>query len=54
LIPAQISDATKRDAIKNFLKWMLVEGQTYNESLSYAQLPKPVIAKEQKAIGLIQ
>jgi len=54
LIPAQISDAAKRDAIKGFLKWMLADGQTYNENLSYAQLPKPVIAKEQKAIGLIQ
>jgi phosphate transport system substrate-binding protein len=54
LIPAQISDATKRDAIKDFLKWMLKDGQTYNEGLSYAQLPKPVIAKESKAISQIQ
>jgi phosphate transport system substrate-binding protein len=53
LIPAQISDATKRDAIKAFLKWMLVDGQSYNESLSYAKLPQPVIAKEEKAIDLI-
>ena len=54
LIPAQIPDATKRDAIKGFLKWMLTDGQKYNEGLSYAQLPKPVIAKETKAISLIQ
>jgi phosphate transport system substrate-binding protein len=54
LIPAQISDAVKRDAIKDFLKWMLKDGQTYAEGLSYAQLPKPVIAKESKAISLIQ
>src|SRR5271167_3172803 len=38
LIPAQIQDAAKRDAIKDFLKWMLTEGQKYNEGLTYAQL----------------
>ncbi|HXO44621.1 MAG TPA: phosphate ABC transporter substrate-binding protein PstS [Candidatus Cybelea sp.] len=54
LIPAQISDAQKREAIKDFLKWMLVDGQKYNEGLSYAQLPKSVIVKETKAISLIQ
>ncbi|MGA8145806.1 MAG: phosphate ABC transporter substrate-binding protein PstS [Candidatus Acidiferrales bacterium] len=54
LIPAQISDAAKRDAIKNFLKWMLTDGQGYNEGLSYARLPKPVIEKELKAISQIQ
>lgn len=54
LIPAQISDAAKREAIKDFLKWMLKDGQGFAEGLSYAQLPKPVIAKETKAISLIQ
>lgn len=54
LIPAQISDATKRETLKDFLKWMLTEGQTYTEALSYAQLPKAVVAKETKAISLIK
>ena len=54
LIPAQIHDPAKRDAIKDFLKWMLNDGQGYNEGLSYARLPKPIIAKELKAISLIQ
>ena len=54
LIPAQISDAGKRDAIKDFLKWMLADGQKFNEGLSYAQLPKSVVSKETKAISLIQ
>ena len=40
LIPAQIQDAPKRDAIKGFLTWMLSEGQKYNEGVTYAQLPK--------------
>ncbi|HTZ98690.1 MAG TPA: phosphate ABC transporter substrate-binding protein PstS, partial [Candidatus Aquilonibacter sp.] len=31
LIPEQIQDASKRDAIKAFLKWMMTDGQNYNE-----------------------
>jgi phosphate transport system substrate-binding protein len=54
LIPAQIQDAAKRDAIKDFLKWMLTKGQDYNEGLTYAKLPKAVSDKEMKAISLIQ
>jgi phosphate transport system substrate-binding protein len=54
LIPAQIQDAAKRDAIKGFLAWMLADGQNYNEGLTYARLPKEVIASETKAISLIQ
>ncbi len=54
LIPAKIDDATKRDTIKAFLKWMLSDGQNYAEPLTYARLPKEVIAKEMKAISLIQ
>jgi phosphate transport system substrate-binding protein len=54
LIPAQIQDAAKRDAIKGFLLWMLNDGQNYNEGLSYARLPKPIIAKELKAIAQVQ
>jgi phosphate transport system substrate-binding protein len=54
LIPAQIQDAAKRNAIKDFVKWMLTEGQNYNEGLSYARLPKPVLVKEMKVISLVQ
>ncbi len=54
LIPARIENAGKRAAIKDFLKWMLTSGQQYAASMSYAPLPKPVIAKEEKQIALIQ
>ncbi len=54
LIPEKFSDATKRDAIKGFLKWALADGQNYAENLSYAKLPKEVVAKELKAINKIQ
>jgi phosphate transport system substrate-binding protein len=54
LIPEKFSDAAKRDAIKGFVKWMLADGQNYAESLSYAKLPKEVVAMELKAIEKIQ
>jgi phosphate transport system substrate-binding protein len=54
LIPEKFSDASKRDAIKGFLKWALADGQNYAESLAYAKLPKEVVTKELKAIDKIQ
>jgi phosphate transport system substrate-binding protein len=54
LIPEKFSDAAKRDAIKGFLKWALADGQGYAENLSYAKLPKEVVAKELKALSKIQ
>ncbi len=54
LIPSKIQDAGKRDAIKGFLKWMLTDGQSSAEQLSYAKLPKEVVEKELKAINKVQ
>ncbi len=54
LIPAQIQDAAKKAAIKDFLGWMLTAGQQFCEPLAYAKLPKEVVAREQKAIAMIQ
>lgn len=54
LIPSKFSDASKRDAIKGFVSWMLGEGQNYTEALSYARLPKEVVAKEKKALAEVQ
>jgi phosphate transport system substrate-binding protein len=54
LIPAQIQDAAKKNVIKDFLHWMLTAGQQDCEPLAYAKLPKEVVAKEEKAIAMIQ
>jgi|SRR5579862_5158936 len=54
LIPAKIDDPAKKKAITDFLAWMLKDGQSMTEALSYSQLPKAVIAKEQAAIKKIQ
>jgi len=54
LIPTKIEDANKRQVIKNFLNWMLNDGQKAAEPLSYARLPKEVVGKELKHISQIE
>jgi len=54
LIPSKIADPAKKTAIKDFLKWMLADGQKMTDALAYAQLPTAVVAKEVKAIDKIQ
>jgi phosphate transport system substrate-binding protein len=54
LIPEKFSDAGKRDAIKGFVSWMLTDGQNSAEALSYAKLPKEVVAKEKQALSQVQ
>src|SRR6202790_1782936 len=48
LIPVKIDDAVKKKTLTDFLHWMLTDGQKMTEALVYAQLPKPVVAKEMK------
>ena len=54
LIPQKFSDAAKRDALRDFIKWMLADGQNEVEALSYAKLPKEVVTKELKALNNVQ
>jgi phosphate transport system substrate-binding protein len=53
LIPSKIDDPAKKKAVKDFLHWMLVEGQNDAEGLTYARLPKDMVAKELKAIAQV-
>jgi len=53
LVPNKIDDPAKKKAILDFLHWMLKDGQGMVEALSYAKLPKEVVAKETKAISLV-
>ncbi len=54
LIPQKISDAGKSQAVKNFLRWMLTDGQGMVEALDYARLPKAVVGIEMRHIAEIQ
>jgi phosphate transport system substrate-binding protein len=53
LVPTKIDDPAKKQAIVGFLRWMLKDGQGLVEALSYAKLPREVVAKESKAVSLI-
>lgn len=53
LIPDTIPDAGKKKAIVEFLHWMLTNGQSEAAALSYAPLPKSVVAKEEAQIAKI-
>ena len=54
LIPDKIDNTQKKAAITSFLKWMMTTGQQNAQPMSYAPLPKPVVAKEDKQIALVK
>jgi phosphate transport system substrate-binding protein len=44
----------KGQALIDFLKWMLTEGQKYTQDLGYAPLPPQVIEMEKNAVDKIK
>ena len=50
LVPRSIPDKAKAAALKKFLEWGLTDGQNDCEALTYARLPREVVAKEEAAI----
>jgi ABC-type phosphate transport system substrate-binding protein len=46
-------ESTKQEAIKDFLRWMLNEGQTYALQAGFARLPTKIVEPELKAIERI-
>jgi phosphate ABC transporter phosphate-binding protein len=50
VVPEQIADDRKRDAITGFLNWMLGPGQAQAAALGYLPLPKELIRAEETAI----
>jgi phosphate transport system substrate-binding protein len=54
LIPEQMKDPQKGKIMKDFMKWALTAGQPLAESLTYARLPKEVVAKEERALAQVK
>jgi phosphate transport system substrate-binding protein len=54
LIPSKLADPAKAEAVIAVLRWILHDGQKMVGTLSYAPLPQAVVAKEEKALRLIQ
>ncbi|WP_446742779.1 phosphate ABC transporter substrate-binding protein PstS [Silvibacterium acidisoli] len=54
LIPVKAQDAEKGKVIKDFLNWMLDQGESQASSLYYAPLPKSVADKVRASISKLQ
>ncbi|MFZ0774322.1 MAG: phosphate ABC transporter substrate-binding protein PstS [Candidatus Sulfotelmatobacter sp.] len=50
LVLENMESATKREALKDFLRWALDEGQTYAERAGFARLPKAIAEEELNTI----
>jgi len=53
LLPAQFADAQKKNAMIDFLRWVLTEGQQSAAKDGYAPLPKEIIIKELDLLDVI-
>ncbi len=54
LTPARIADPEKRRIIVDFLKWMLLQGQSMAETLGYAPLPQAIATKARAALDRLR
>jgi phosphate ABC transporter phosphate-binding protein len=54
VVPVHVADEGKRNAMADFLKWMLGPGQTQAAALGYLRLPNDVVSRAQVAIGTIR
>jgi phosphate transport system substrate-binding protein len=54
LVPERIENEAKRNAIHDFIEWMLTTGQAMTEALEYAPLPEEVVAKEKALLASLR
>ena len=54
LVPKQGRDAAKEQTVKDFLQYIITDGQASAESLQYAKLPPALAQQDQKLLSEIQ
>ena len=54
LVPRQAKDASKQEMVREFVRYIVTEGQASAQSLQYATLPLSLAAEDQKLLGEIQ
>jgi phosphate transport system substrate-binding protein len=54
LVPKKMSDANKGKIMKDFLGWMIVDGQNMVQALYYAPLPQDLQSRVKNTIGTLQ
>lgn len=50
VVPAQIEDSQKKNALKEFLQWMLGPGQNQAAALGYVSIAPEVLLREQRML----
>jgi phosphate transport system substrate-binding protein len=54
LIPKQGKDPAKEQTLKEFVQYVITEGQNASEGLDYSKLPQSVAAQDQKLLTEVQ
>jgi len=54
LVPRQAKDATKQEIVRQFVQYIVTEGQASAQNLQYATLPLSLAAEDQKLLGEIE
>ncbi len=54
LVPVKSQDAAKGKVLKDFLNWMLNDGEKEVSNLYYAPLPEALVAKEHATVNGLQ
>src|SRR5262249_48116613 len=54
LVYQKQQDPSKGKVLTDFMHWMLHDGQRYCADLSYAPLPREVVAKEEAALAKVK
>jgi len=54
LVPVKSADSSKGKILKDFLNWMLNDGEKQVSALYYAPLPDAVVAKEHATVNMLQ
>jgi len=53
LVPKQGKDPAKQGVVKEFVQYIITQGQSIAESLQYSRLPQTLVAQDQKLLGEI-
>jgi phosphate transport system substrate-binding protein len=51
LLYKQYDDPHKAAALENYLRWCLIDGQEFNESLGFVRLPPRVVSHAVRAVA---
>jgi phosphate transport system substrate-binding protein len=54
LLPKQPKDPARGQVLKDFVQFVITQGQNFSEQLEYARLPQSLAEQNQKLLGELQ